>query len=313
MQNGRLTPVQELEQLQAELTEKSAIYDPAHPDIIALKRKIASLKSRYGIETGREQVEKQLSDLKANLKEARSKYSSQHPDVKNLTSEIKKVEAQLAKMPRGAHGAEMVDPVYAHVQAQIQATDDRLKSLQSQVVSLQEKIAELETIVAETPMVERSLSGLTRDHDTAVHKYDELKAKEMEAQLAENLEEDKKAERLTLLDPPIRPDSPVKPNRLKLIAYGLVLAAAAGGAGFLFIESMDSSIQGASGYRAIFKSSPYIVIPYIATAAESRQRHQAMMGLALSLVVLAVGALLAFHLYVKPLDAIFLRVVSRLA
>jgi len=319
LQGGRLTPAQELEQLQAELIEKSAIYDRAHPDIISLERKIALLKSQYGIETSREEVKRRLSELKVQLKEAKAKYSAQHPDVKSLTSEIKKVEAQLASIPEGSiksaaqGGGEMVDPVYAHVQAQIEAADDRIKSLRSEEQSLRKRIAELEAIVAETPMIERGLSGLTRDYQNAVRKYDEIKAKEMEAQLAENLEEDKKAERLTLLDPPTLPDAPVKPNRLKFIAYGFALAVAAGGAGFLFIESIDSSIRGASGYRTMFKNSPYIVIPYIATTAELRQRQMAMMGFLLSFIVLAMTALVAFHLYVRPLDAIIVKFVNRLA
>jgi protein tyrosine kinase modulator len=314
LQGGRLTPAQELEQLQAELIEKSAIYDRAHPDIISLQRKIALLKSQYGIETSREQVNRRLSELKIQLKDAKSKYSSQHPDVKNLTSEIKKVEAQLAAMPPGAaQGGAMVDPIYAHVQAQIEAADDRTKSLRGQEQSLQNRITDLEAIVTETPMIERGLSGLTRDYQNAVRKYDEIKAKEMEAQLTENLEEDKKAERLTLLDPPTLPDGPIKPNRLKFIAYGLALAIAAGGAGFLFIESIDSSVHGASGYRTMFKTSPYIVIPYIATTAELRQRQMYVTGFLVSGVVLVMTGLVAFHLYIKPIDSLFVKLVSRLS
>ena len=318
-QGERLTPAQELAQLQAELLEKSAVYDHAHPDIISLKRKISALKSQYKIETSDEEIKRRLFELKAGLKEARSGYSSEHPDVKRLLSEIKRAEAQLSDAPQsGGNGAarsgdSIVNPIYAHVQAQIEAADDRTSSLRNHALSLQRKINELEAIIAETPMIERALTALNRDYQNAVRKYDEIKAKEMEAQLAENLEEDKQAERLTLIEPPILPDAPVKPNRLKILAYGLVLAFAAGGGGFLLAESTDSSIRGASGFRATFKTSPYIVIPYIATEAEARQREQVKLVLGIFLAVLAVVVIVAFHLFVKRLDTLFLRVLERLA
>lgn len=314
----RLTPAQELAQLQAELLGKSAVYDHSHPDIVSLKRKISALRSQYKIESSDDEIKQRLFELKAGLKEARSGYSPEHPDVKRLLSEIKKVEAQLSEGPRGsangtARGGAIINPIYAHVQAQIEAADGRTSSLRNHELSLQKKINELETIIAETPMIERALTALNRDYQNAVRKYDEIKAKEMEAQLAENLEEDKQAERLTLIEPPIRPESPVKPNRLKILAFGLALAFAAGGGGFLLAEATDSSIRGASGYRATFKSSPYIVIPYIDTEAEARQRQQVNLVLGVSLAVFAVVVIVAFHLFVSRLDILFLRVLERLA
>jgi uncharacterized protein involved in exopolysaccharide biosynthesis len=318
-QGERLMPAQELAQLQAALLEKSAVYDQAHPDIVSLKRKISALKGQYKTETSDEEIKRRLYELKAGLKEARSGYSPEHPDVKRLLSEIKQVEAQLFEATQsGASGAarggdDMINPIYAHVQAQIEAADGRTSSLRNHELSLQKKINEVEAIIAETPMIERALTALNRDYQNAVRKYDEIKAKEMEAQLAENLEEDKQAERLTLIEPPIRPDAPVKPNRLKILAFGLVLALAAGGGGFLLAESTDGSIRGASGYRATFKSSPYIVIPYIATVAETRRQEQINAVLGVSLVVFAVVAIVAFHLFVKRLDILILRLLERLA
>jgi protein tyrosine kinase modulator len=319
-QGDRLTPLQELEQLQAELIEKSAVYDDAHPDIVALKRKVASLQARYGIETGKDKLQSHLHDLRAELKDIKARYAQDHPDVKRVQSEISLVEAQIAKMPRGkgnaAAGADaeaIADPIYAHVQAQIVSADDRIKLLRKQHETLRARIAELQATVDDAPMVERGLKGLNRDYQTAVRKYDEIKAKEMEAQLAQNLEADKQAERLTLLDSPVRPETPIKPNRLKIIAYGLILALGAGGAGFLFAESMDGSIRGASGYRATLKGSPYMVIPYITTAGEVQRRHQLATASLIGLGVLAVAAVIVVHLYFKPLDGLILGLFNRLA
>ena len=43
----------------------------------------------------------------------------------------------------------------------------------------------------------------------------------MEAQLAQNLETNRKGERFTLIEPPLPPEEPVSPNRLAVLIIGL--------------------------------------------------------------------------------------------
>lgn len=316
-QGDRLTPLQELEELQSELIEKSAVYDPSHPDIVSLRRRIASLKRQYGVELSQSEFAKRLYDLRSELKDAEGRYAKDHPDVRRIRSEIQIVEAQMASRPRengsGAAATKFADPIYAHVQAQIEAADDRLQSLRTQQGRLKKRISDLETTIDRAPMVERDLNALNRDYSTAVRKYQEIKAKEIEAQLAQNLEADKQAERLTLLDAPVRPNSPIKPNRLKILAYGLALALAAGGGGFLFAEAMDSSIRGAVGYRTVMKSSPYVVIPYIATTAEVRRQQALRTATIIGVAIAGIIAVLLVHFFIKPLDDAVLGIVGRLA
>jgi protein tyrosine kinase modulator len=314
LQGQALTPGQELDRLQMELLEKSAIYDPSHPDIVALKRKIAILSREYQADSKRKGLEQRLRELDTQLQETRAHFAAQHPDVRRLADEVKKVKGQLAALPPGSSETKTsaVDPVYANVQAQIDVANGRITSLQNQKKSLEKRITELEASIVQTPEVERSLKALNRDYRNAVGKYDEIKAKEMQAQLAENLEEDKKAERFALLEPPSYPDTPVKPNRRKIMALGLALAMAAGGGGLLFIEAIDGSIRGAAGYRTMLKRVPLVVIPYITTANEVRRRRRAILGLLLALVLLVVAALVALHIFYEPLDVLFLKIVQRL-
>ncbi len=312
----RLTPQQELAFLQMDLLEKSAIYDAAHPDVGALKRKIAALSRQHEAETERRTLERRLRDLELQLKDARTRYSEKHPDIKRLTSEVATARGQLANLPpasagRGPGGESAADPIYANVQAQIEVANGRRASLDTQRQMLEKRITELETSIVQTPEVERSLKALSRDHQNAVRKYDEIKSKEMEAQLAKNLEEDKKAERFSVLEPPIFPDEPVKPNRRKMIAFGFALALAAGGGGLLVIESIDGSIRGTAGYRAMLKQSPLVAIPYIATAGELRRRRQLLIAFLAILIAAVILALVVLHFTYKPLDALFFKLVER--
>src|SRR5690606_32997295 len=107
----------------------------------------------------------------------------------------------------------------------------RLVSLTGQQSSLQNRMRQLEAQILQTPQVERGLITLMRDHQNAQRKYEEVRAKQTDAQMAESLEQDRKAERFLLLEPPLRPDQPEKPDRPKLLLLGFALAF--GGAGGL--------------------------------------------------------------------------------
>ncbi len=76
-------------------------------------------------------------------------------------------------------------------------------------------------------------------------KYREIKSKELEAQVAQNLEEEQKAERFTMLERPIAPDRPTKPNRGKILLLGFrsCRSPAASDPAYL-AEGLDSNIRG---------------------------------------------------------------------
>jgi succinoglycan biosynthesis transport protein ExoP len=50
--------------------------------------------------------------------------------------------------------------------------------------------------------------------DSAQLKYQEIRAKQTEVQVSQNLETEHKGERFTMIEPPLPPEKPVSPNRL---------------------------------------------------------------------------------------------------
>lgn len=312
----RLTPAEELKHLQMELFEKSAVYNAAHPDVITLKRRIGGLRQRATSRVARKDLENRINALKVRRKETRSRFADGHPDVKNLTKEIENIRRQLTSLAPETETAssekQTIDPVRANVLAKIEVANSRVVSLSKQRRALKQKVADLEAMIVQTPQVERVMKSLSRDYQNAISKYEEVKGKAMEAKLGQHLEEDKKAERFSLLEPPIHPDSPVKPNRHKFIALGLALAVAAGAGGLFLIESVDGSIRGTAGYIAMLKQRPLISIPYIATASELRRRRWVYLGIVFLAVMIIIVGLLALHFYYKPLDVLWFKFLNRL-
>ena len=80
-----------------------------------------------------------------------------------------------------------------------------------------------------------------------------------------SLEEGQKGERFTLLEPPLLPDRPVKPNRPKLLFMGFILAMMSGIGVAGVTEAIDAGIHGENALTTITKAKPLVSIPYIRT------------------------------------------------
>jgi len=274
---------------------------------------------RPGEPSERDRLIKRLEEMEGQLTEAKQRYADTHPDVKRLMIAVVEMRGQVRALPElieqssksEAAKSDIVDPIMATVEAKMSSTYSRIESLQEQKNELKARITEIETMIIQTPQVERALTTLTRDHENAKRKYDEIRAKQMQAELSKSLEEDRKAERFVLLEPPVLPDEPIRPNRKKMMALGVVLSMAAGGGGIFLVEMIDGSIRGAASLAAVTKLQPLASIPYIVTTREARRRKRVKVMLLLVLVVLAIAALVLFHNFYMPLDIAFYKVLAR--
>ena len=198
-----------------------------------------------------------------------------------------------------------------NIQTKIGIAEERIESLQAQKDSLQGRLDEIETTILQTPLVDRALKSLNRDYENAQQKYNEVRAKAMQAQIAENVEEASKAERFVLLEPPTVPDTPIKPDRKKLLMLGFILSVGAGMAGIVGIEFIDGSIRGAAQLENALHIAPLATIPYIVTAREQRSKIRMRYGFALAVMVFGAAAVGGLHTFYKPIDEIIYKVIDR--
>lgn len=305
-----LGPADRLKVLESEYIPLSARYGAGHPDVVAMRKEIDSLRREAGMGAPANEIEAKRAQLVTELASARERYGADHPDVKRLTREIASVEEQMARAassPVPAPSARPDNPAYIQLQARLDATLADMRSLQAQRASLQAKIGEFEARLTAAPQVEREYKSLTRDYEIAVLKYQEVLAKRQEADLARNLESGQKGERFTLIEPPLVPEQPDRPNRLAIGLLGVVLALGGGVGAGAFAETTDSRVYGRAGVLRLVGVPPLAVIPNLQTAA-SRARHRRRLmvfaGVVLALVLLG---LLVVHLVVGPLDVLYFR------
>lgn len=259
----------ELDHLKDVLAETSVRLTDAHPDIRSLKRRIELLKNRLANEED--------DSLEENTIEIKSKKSD----------------------------GNIPNPLVQRLKIRISSNNETIQKLQEDLNQLRVKTTDIEARILKTPEVERGLVTLTRNHREIAEKYTELEAKQGKAQLSQNLEEEKKAERFILLEPPVLPTEPVWPNRVKIFAIGGFLAFASGIGTALLVELVDKRVRTASELEALLKHPPLASIPYIKTQRDI-QKKRYKIGMALFFpTLLGLGALVAIHILYKPLDVFF--------
>ncbi|MFA7594137.1 MAG: GNVR domain-containing protein [Thiohalobacteraceae bacterium] len=309
-----LSPGARLKALRTEYASIAARYSADHPDVIRMQREIESLERETGQVNPREGLLEQIAALKVELGSLREKYSAEHPDVVRLERQIAGLEATLAKTPAGGGSQSQRspdNPAYVTLQAQLNATLSEIQSLQTKRTQLEARRADYERRLAAMPQVEGEFRTLTRDLENASAKYQELNAKQMQARIAQQLETESKGERFTLIDPPVLPEEPIKPNRPAIIFLSLVLALGSGVGYAAVAESLDTTVRGAKGVLATLQVAPLALIPYLASdrerSAQRRKRRLLVLG-ALAVVLLAVGLV---HVFVSPLDVLWFRALRK--
>ena len=154
-------------------------------------------------------------------------YTPKHPVVIGLQHEIAALEKQVAAEKGRRQQRRPDNPAYIQISAQRQAAVSERASLMRRRGELQARIAEYERAQVDMPAVERDYGALLREMQGEQTKFAEVRQKQMAAQLAQNLESEQKGERFTLIEPPLRPQEPVSPNRPAILALGLLLSLGA--------------------------------------------------------------------------------------
>lgn len=263
-----------------------------------------------------ETPEYRLRQLKVQLRQASINYKSSHPTVRALKRKIKSLENNVVEGDNGIipnADAGLVDSeVVLRLQTLITTAKGRLQSLDDERKPMRKKIAQYEKEIIQTPQVELGLSSLLRDHASAKEKYEEIQAKQINAQIAQNLEGENKSERFSLIDPPLLADKPIKPNRKKILLLGLFLAFAAAAGLVFLLEMFNQRIRGKGSLTAVLGQSPLVEIPYITITDELLERKKLVIRIVVSLAVLIVTALIVVHFAYMELGLLFEKIFTRL-
>jgi len=271
-------------------------------ELRAVNERLSQIQSQIA-QTSPSRYYERVRALEAEYASLAAQYTDQHPDLIRKRRELESLQADA--------GGAVNNPAYDQLQNQLQATLGERRSLLAARADLQERIADLEQRMSQASMIESEYRQITRDHDAALAQLRDLRAKRLQAQLGESLEDEGKAERFSLVQRATLPINPSSPNRPALLIMGFVLAAGAGMGTVVARESVDNTVHGPNGVAKATGIPPLAMIPHIWTDADRaalRKRHL-LITLA---TIAAIGVTLTFvHYQVQPLGELYAELQER--
>lgn len=313
-----MAPSDRLKYLRTELARVTSIYAADHPDVLRMQREIQGLEKSTGAVNSSNELQRQLDDARTQLTSASQRYSADHPDVLKLQRSVSSLEEQLqassaSEKPYTTSAEQPDNPAYIQIKAQREASSNERTSLLSKRSELSALIASYTKRLASGPAVERQYSTLLRDLENNQLKYREVRQKQLEAEVAQNLEDERKGERFTLIEPPLTPEQPDSPNRIVILVLGCVLALGSAVGTVASLEVLDSSVRNRRDLVTLLSVPPLAVLPWIETEADRqlnrRHRRYALLGTTASLMLTA-GLI---HVFFRPLDVLWQVALRRLA
>ena len=312
-----LEPDERLSLAQTQYASLSSIYSSDHPDVQRLRREIDGLERELGVAKTSLENSREIERLQTELTALRQRYSDEHPDVLKLKDRI----ATLEKQSRQSLPATAVlstrtrradNPAFLALQAQLDGANEEIRSLRGRQVALRSKLSEYDRRLRGTPQTERAYLDISREYENASRRYQEVKAKLMEAQVSQELERDRKGERFALIEPPDLPEKPFRPNRLALMALGSILAFGSGLGYAGVIEALDRSIRGVDALSAAIGAPVLATIPYIPSLPDATNRAPMSSLSFVGIAALAIGVLAGVHYLIRPLDVLLFSLIGKI-
>jgi uncharacterized protein involved in exopolysaccharide biosynthesis len=306
---------QQLDGLRHEYIAKRASLSDKHPDVITLKKSVEALESVLEIEDTIKKATEEYEAASLELVHLQERYSQQHPDVIKKRKAVQELIERLDKLSiqqKDLGVKEPDNPAYINILTQIKSTEFDIQASKKTLSELQTKQEEIQKRIEQTPKVEQEYKTLIRDYQNASVKHQETSSRLLKAREGKDLESNRIAQKLTLIDPPTLPEQPFKPNRLALLIFGLVLSVASGfGSGSLF-EYLDNSVHTPQELAGLIPVPVLTAIPYLETIHDRQIKNRIRMQWIAGMSVFFLCSLAGIHFFFRPLDVIWIQIQQKL-
>ena len=261
-----------------------------------------------------------LLELKKQYNDFLLRNTDQHPDALRMQRLIEDMQQQQVARQNAATTIPksqvvpdvdpelLKDPGFANLAAAIETSRRKLRFHQDSRRRIGQQLSELEARIIEAPVVEQEYVDLQRDLANLEEKYQEIRNKELEAQISQNLEQDQKGERFRLLEGAALPTSPESPNRMLLLIGGLAVSIGVGFALVIAAEFLKPGIRADSTFAEILNAPALLTIPVFDNDLQAQPfRGKQFANPAFLLVVascLLIVGMAIIHIFVAPLETL---------
>ncbi len=313
-----LSPEEELKSLRSQYLSLKTTRSEKHPDMIKLKGQIELLENELSSRNRSKDLDAELASWKRQLESLEKRYTDKHPDVINARNRVAELEKELAEQAKNpsvlTSGVDLdqENPAYINLKTQIEATALDIRNERNILAELRRKYDDYVGYIEESPQVEQEYLRLQRDYQNSSAKYQETRQKVLAARQARELERENVAERLSLVEPPILPETPAKPKRPLLMVVAFILSVGLGVGVVSVAEFMDNSLHDGESLAALASVPVLGVIPYVQTREEIAAKRRRKIVVILAIVGLVAAAVLVMHLFIMPVDIVFYKIMDKL-
>ena len=260
----------DITRLRAELTALRTDKTEEHPDVRALRERVRALEAQLKPSTTVTRLQQEADRAAEALRAARSADAPDDEQIAALASEAAEARSALSEQLSREAALKGADFLATSLQARIDSVNKRLEGINTQSDDIRSSIRDLESRVARTPAVERGLATLTRDYQNLQNEYQDLLRKQGTAVIAENLEENQRAEKFSILEPAVQPDAPSSPDRAKLSLLAIFAAFGVGAFCAAAAEILMASLRGREHLTSLMGEPPIATVPYIPVEGERK-------------------------------------------
>ena len=292
-----------LDRLQMQLNEKQKSLRSAKDRMIILDNQIKTtkemMKPAETITVTEESGEAlTLAQMKQHLVQLQTAYTDRHPDVIRLKSRIAEMEAKInsgeidatqsTNLPSA--GSRVNNQAVSQYNEQMRQRTElnlEIRNLNSDIAKIDSEIQEYQRRVENTPKREEELLTFRRDYQNIQESYNSLLNRQLEAQIAVNMEKKQKGEQFQIIDRAQVPRNPVSPDMKKLFLITIALGLGLGGGLIFLVDYFDSSFKRAQDVEKTLGINVLATIPRIYQTKDFRRRKLRKVMTVCSLLVTA--------------------------
>jgi len=303
-----------IERLENDLRNNQLEQRSVQAELRSLDVSLESAKAGVGLNTPQQPISgsTDLDVLRQELAKQKIIYNDNHPTVRMLQRRIEALEKVAPTDPVKADKPISLQSVMvAKVQAQIDTANNRIESLRAEESNIRAKMGQAERSIIRSTQTEGALGALLREYESAKIAYAEIKSKLDNSKIAKNIEIENKGERFVLIEAPVYPDRPIKPNRKMIILGGFIGSILASIALVILLDLMRTGVKGVDTIASIVGVQPMVAIPYISSNAEEKRKKYIMYYFVIGYLGLVFIALFVIHIFVMPLDILMSKIAAR--
>ena len=261
-------------------------------------------------------VEGDLNRLKSERATLLIRFTAKHPGVIKLDEKIAQTEALLATLrePSAPTNVQAItkplsaasngndpDISIGQLKSQLEANRLEIENLSKDEAKLKASIDQYQTRLNQTPVREQQLAGILRNYDQLKQDYADLLNKEMQSQLAADLEKRQQGQQFRVVDQPSLPTIPSSPDRIKISLGGVGGGIALGLGIAILMEFKQQTFHFEKELSRSFSVPLVFGIPELPTPQEQRaatwtRRFEWLAASLLGMVVFA-AELYEYYLY----------------